>query len=224
MSGSSAGDVEATPHTGTDRRRLLLAGVVTVVVLLAVAVPAVVAVVARRSSASFADAEVLATNRLGAAVLDVEVGPDPDRAVVDPASEPARMVAANLAPGDVVSGHLELRNAGDVPLRFGLSAVAEDDGVLTTWLRFEAWRGSGACAPGQTGVRLAEDVTFSTIPVVLIDLAPPPAGQGIELAPGASTVVCIGAELPLETPNEAQGRTLGVTFVVDAVQVVEATP
>jgi hypothetical protein len=216
MSGSVAAE--------TDRRRLLLAGLAAVVVLVGLAVPAVVAVVARRSSASFADTEVLATNHLGAAILDIEVGPNPDRTTVDAGSEAPRMVATNLAPGDVVSGHLELRNVGDVPLRFGLSAVADDDGFLASWLRFETWQGNGTCAPGQPGVRLAEDVVLSTTPTVLIDLAPPPVGQGIELAPGASTVVCIGAELPLETPNEAQGRALGVTFVIDAEQVVEANP
>ncbi len=205
-------------------RRLALAMVVGLVAVVGIAVPAVVALVAGRSSANFADTEVLDANRLGAAVLDLELTVVPVDGTEEEAVGPtggeagdAVFSATNLAPGDSVSGQLELVNVGDLPFRAGLSVVG-DGGILARWLRFEAWVGSGTCRPDQPGPRLATDVAVGTAPVVLAD---PATGGVAVLEPGRSMVLCLGAHLPLETPNEAQGQHLDVTLIVPVEQVVE---
>ena len=227
-------DEDVAPEAARSvERRLMLLVAGALVAVVGLSVPLVVALVSRQSSASFADTEVLEANRLGAASIDLEVRASPTSPIGDPtptgdpepagAADPTGVVfaAGNLAPGDTVSGHLELVNAGDFPLRYGLVGVS-DGGLLDDWLRFEVWAGSEACAPGQPGPRIVDDVRLATVPVTLIDLAPD-AGPGAAnvLQPGQSVLWCVGATLPLETPNEAQGQSLEVTLSVPVQQVVE---
>ncbi|MEM9561342.1 MAG: hypothetical protein AAGA93_01910 [Actinomycetota bacterium] len=234
-SGPTAGPTADPTAAAGDRRRVaLLVAASVVVALLGVSVPVGVALVSRSSSASFADREVLATNRLGAATLDlqvdggssnsplVELGEGPQ--AIDEDTSNAVFVATNLAPGDRVSGHLEMTNRGDLPLRYGLQAVSSD-GMLAEWLRFEAWVGSGICSPDQAGPRLVSEARVSAEPAVLLPLATPAGATPLNvLEPGESTLWCLGATLLLETPNEAQGQALDVTLFVPIEQVVEVGP
>lgn len=218
---------EAEPETEAERRRrLLLAVAAGLIALIGASVPLGVLLVSRTSSASFADTEVLSANRLGAAVLDLQVestssglaeSEGEDGLNAGEVSE-ALFTAINLAPGDRVSGQLEMINAGDVPLRYGLQAVV-DDGLLGQWLRFEVWAGSAVCSPDQPGPRVIEDVQIGADPATLVELRR--ADEVNVLQPGESFVWCIGATLPLETPNEAQGQRLDLTMLVSAEQVVE---
>ncbi|MGB5757867.1 MAG: hypothetical protein WBM50_13205, partial [Acidimicrobiales bacterium] len=98
---------------------------------------------ASRSSAAFGDSEILDGNRLGAATLDVEVG-----------RRTAAFLAENLAPGDRVSGQLELENVGTLPLRYQVGAVT-DGGPLGDWLRFDVWTTTEVCRPGAAELLLA---------------------------------------------------------------------
>ncbi len=234
--GSTGAGPPATesPADPTDRRRrALLAAASAVVALIGVSVPVGVALLSRSSSASFADREVLATNRLGAATLDLEVdggsseplvGRDGDLSTVDEDTSNAVFVATNLAPGDRVSGQLAMTNRGDVPLRYGLQAVSSD-GVLAEWLRFDAWLGTGSCSPDQTGPRLVSGARVSPEPAVLLPLVTTLGSAPLNvLQPGESTLWCLGAVLPLETPNEAQGQSLDVTLLVPIEQVAEVGP
>jgi hypothetical protein len=205
-----------------DRRRPLLLATVASLVLVGLSVPVVVALVGRTSSASFADTEVLAANHLGAAELELTVTGE-GRPPAEGAPLEALFSAANLAPGDSVSGFLRLRNTGDLALRFGLSATT-DGGALGRWLRFEAWIGNGSCAPGQPGPRLVENVALSSTPTVLVDMASPSLGSVLVLEPGQSRVLCLGAELPIDTPNVAQGQRVDVTLLVPAQQSIEVGP
>jgi hypothetical protein len=213
------------PGEQPDRRRqillTLLAGLATVA---AMGIPVLWVLSSQTSSASFADTEVLAANQLGAAVLDLDVasGTDPSDATGDGSSaNRALFSAANLAPGDRVSGQLTMTNSGDLPLRYGLSVV-EDGGILGQWLRVEVWAANGTCTPDQSGVRVVEDVQVGPTPVPLVDLA---RTDGVNvLAPGDSFVWCVGATLPLDTPNAAQGQRLDLSVLVAAEQVVEASP
>lgn len=213
-----------------DRRRLLVVVAAGLLAIVAVAVPVIVILVSRTSSASFADAEVLSANRLGAATLDIDVAATPGgpgesggggSGVGARVAGEALFSATNLAPGDVVSGQLEMTNAGTVPLRYGLLAFS-DGGVLEEWLRFEVWAGTGTCSPNQPGARVIEDVRVGLASVPLVEIA---RSDGVNvLEPGESFLWCIGATLSLDTPNEAQGAKLDVTLTVPAEQVVEEQP
>lgn len=173
------------------------------------------------SNAEFADFEVFGTNRLGAATLDLSVEPgDGDPGSDDPgaggADASAVFSATGLAPGDSVSGQLVLTNTGDVPLRYGLLAVL-DGGPLGDALRFEGWTGTGTCAVGQTAPRQFEDLAFGTDPTVVIDVdADPPR----ILQSGEQVIWCLGAHLPIETGNGAQGLAVELTLLVPVVQAI----
>ena len=116
--------------------RRVAASLAVLAATVGVAVPAVVALRAVGSGANVSDAESIGLNRLGAATLDIEIG-----------SEAAPMVAENLAPGDVVTGEVEVINAGDLPLRYAVTA-SSDGGDLGGWLRFDLWATDTACASG----------------------------------------------------------------------------
>ncbi len=194
------------------------------VAVMAVSIPAVVAWFSQRSSAAISDAEVVGTNRLGAATLDIElsgegVGQAGDPSPVD--GQPTAVFSAeNLAPGDQVSGRLEIVNSGDLTFRFGVEAIS-GGGVLGQWLRLGAWPASNCdSAPpfdlSTTGSPLGSESN------VLLELPDPTVTSGSQvLAPGESSVVCLAAHLPIDTTNEAQGQRLEITLVAVAEQAVE---
>ena len=187
-------------------RRRYIAVIAALLALLAAGVPVGLWLVASQSSASFADAEVLESNHLGAATLDIEVGTD--EAVFE---------AENLAPGDDVSGQLELTNAGSLPLLYGVRART-GGGLLASWLRFDLWVSDTICSPENDAPLLASGVALTSTDTTLAAV-----GEAeLSLAPGESATVCLGANLPLEAPNDVQGRRLDVELVVDAVHDIEA--
>lgn len=217
------------------RRRIIVIGLTAVVALLAVAVPVVVALISRSSSASFADSEVLSANRLGAASVDLEAtgrpngstpttGPDENDGADGTGGDDGDAVlsAANLAPGDVVSGQLELTNAGTTPLRYGIQAFT-NGGVLVDWLRFELWPATGTCAPDQPGTRLADDLRIGPDLVTMLPLDGVAAGPTNVLQPGETVRWCLGAALSLEAGNEAQNARLDLTLRMPVEQLVEGS-
>jgi len=205
----------------SQRRRIVLSVLAGLAALAGLALPTLVILGGQTSSASFADSEVLSANQLGAAVLDIEVeAGTPNDADVGARRE-ALFTATNLAPGDRASGQLEMTNAGDLPLRYGLAAVSEG-GRLDEWLRFEVWAGTGTCTPDQPAPRVIEDIRVGSEPVELVELVR--SDEANVLEPGASFLWCIGATLPLDTPNDAQGQSLDLTLLVTAEHLIEETP
>ena len=186
---------------------------VLVLALLATVVPVGLWWVAAGSSASFSDAEVLADNRLGAATVDLEVG-----------QSEAVLSATNLAPGDLVTGHLELANRGTLPIVVSVDAKlrSTDSEALGPWLLFEVWVQSGSCGPADTTERLIEGVSLGATLAPLLPLAPEPRPD-LRLAPDETTVLCIGARLPLAAPNSIQGTTADLELVVTGAHDVAAT-
>jgi Camelysin metallo-endopeptidase len=193
---------------GQSHHRRVGAVVAALCVLLAAGLPLGLWFVASQSSASFADAEVLEANHLGAATLDIAVG-----------TSGAVLRAANMAPGDVVSGQLELTNAGTLPLRFGITART-GGGILSQWLLFELWAEEALCLPGGASSPLVSNVRLSSTSTPLARLG----DDGLTLAPGESAIWCLGAALPLTSPNEVQGQRLDVDLVIDAEHDIEAQP
>jgi hypothetical protein len=207
---STDADPTAKEQRG-DRRYVL--GLVGGFVLLLVGAPVLLWWVTARSSASFADTEILDENHLGAATLDIELGRDD-----------AGFEARNLAPGDRVSGHLELVNAGSLPLEFGVTAQASS-GVLRDWIVLSMWEATSICKAddipaGTAGPVLATDKPIVEGTVRLADPLVDPA-PALRLAPGEDTTVCLGATLSLDAPNEVQGQQLAIDLIVDATHDLE---
>jgi len=166
---------------------------------------------ASQTAAAFSDSEVLESNHLGAGTLDLEVGEDT-----------ATFAVENMAPGDVLSGQLELMNAGTLPLTFVVSGTSDGD-ELASWLRFDVWRSDAICRPDSPGVLIASDVTLTPRASILIgDVADVTSSPAARLAVDESTIVCLGAHLLLEAPNAVQGRRSEVDLVVSAVHDLEA--
>jgi hypothetical protein len=162
------------------------------------------------SSAAFADSEVLESNHLGAATLDLEIG-----------NGTATFRAENMAPGDVVSGQLELVNAGSLPLLFAVTAAGDGD-RLAEWLRLSVWRSDATCSADAPGPLLAADIVLTPSLTVLVgNVASPLASAGTQLSVGDSTNVCLGALLLLDAPNAVQGRQTEIDLVVVAVHDFE---
>ena len=194
-----------------DRRHRRRIAVIALLLLLAVTTPFWLWWRASRTTAAFADAEVLETNRLGAATLDLEIGP---RTVL--------FDARNLAPGDTVTGHLELVNVGTLPLAFVVSATGDGD-PLAEWLRFDVWTTDTICRPDQPGRLLASDLSLTSTSAILVgEYTATGLGPESKLGVGESTVVCLGAELLLSAPNSVQGRNSEVDLIVDAFHDLEA--
>ena len=182
---------------------------IALLLLIIVSAPVLLWYQSARSSAAFADSEVLATNHLGAGVLDLEVG-----------DETLTFKANNLAPGDSVSGQLELVNAGTLPIVLEVAANSDGD-LLADWLRFDLWKSSSVCSPADTEPRFVSNVILTGSPTVLFGF---PAGTGSHdgrLAAGESAIFCLGSQLLLDAPNEVQGRRTEIDLVVYAVHDIE---
>lgn len=202
MTGVGA-QVEAGFDTDEETRRFpALIGALVFVTLL---VPVGLWWLSARTSASFADDETLENNVLGAATLDIEVG-----------NADIELSASNMAPGDSVTGHIELTNVGTLPLVFGVEAQASDT-TLSEWLLFDAWLSGAACHPdGRVDPLLVSGVALPAAYVMLVEPTLP-------LEPGESINLCIGATLPLAAPNEVQGSETDVDLIVAAVHDLEAS-
>ena len=198
-------------HAELLRRRSLIA-IVAALLLLVICAPIWLITRADSSTAAFADAEVLEKNRLGAARLDIEIG-----------DGTATFEASNMAPGDFVSGQLELANVGTLPLLYEISGSSDGD-LLAEWLRFELWLTSTTCAIDDPADRLVEDVTFDPS-VGSIDELGNVVGRTTvargALDVGQERTVCVGARLLLDAPNDVQGRRTEIDMVIDAVHDIE---
>lgn len=201
-------DLATQSHEEMLRRLSIIA--IALALLLLLATPIWLLTRAQSTTAAFADAEVLEKNRLGAATLDIEVG-----------DGSTTFEASNLAPGDFVSGQLELINAGTLPLIYEVSGASDGD-LLADWLRFELWFSSSICSADDPANRLTENVTFE-----------PSLGSNNTSSTGRDTVargrldigqrsvLCLGARLLLDAPNAVQGRRTEVDIVIDAVHDIE---
>lgn len=198
-------------HDELLRRRSIIA-IVAALLLLVISTPVWLIYRADSSTAAFADAETLENNRLGAAILDIEVG-----------GGAATFEAVNLAPGDFVSGQLELKNAGTLPLLYEITGSSDGD-LLAEWLRFELWLATSTCTIDDPNDRFAENIVFDPAITSFDQLTG--TGRTVvargSLSVGQQQVMCVGARLLLEAPNEVQGRRTEIDMVVDAVHDIEA--
>ncbi len=193
---------DPTDRDGIVRRSAAIA-VAMAIVLAAVGVPLTLWLAADRSDAAFADREVIDGNRLGAGTVDLDVG-----------EAASQLGARNLAPGDVVTGEVVLRNAGTLPLIVSVDASIEGE-ALGAWLRFDVWSTSGRCAAAPPATR---SLALSGVPAPVVG-----GEQAPRLAPDAEVRVCVQAALPLSTPNDVQDRELTLDLRFLAEHDVEAS-
>ncbi len=197
-----------TPPNST--HRWTASGLILILLVLATSVPAWLVWMGGRSSAAFSDAEVLDDNHLGAATVDIEFG-----------QAPIRLVAESMAPGDSITGQVEVTNVGSLPILLGIEAK-RSEGWLGTWLLFDLGLSETQCVAADTlqdpllsGLALATTTTSLVDP--LIHIMPE-----LQLGPDQSITLCLRATLPLSTPNEAQGARADVDFIINALHDVEA--
>lgn len=211
----------------SDRVRTI---VIAVVAALAVAGPMlVVGLGADRGAASFGDTERVGRNRLASATVDVAAHP----AV-------AAVRAENIAPGDVVTGVVELSNDGTIALHYSLGVEGSAAPALDPWLTwwFAVHPVSDGCpltprtlAALATFGSAAEAVATDWIEVTAADLGRAGTvalvGEGAErleartLDVGETELLCVVVTLPLGVPNTAQDASAMLTVRVDAQQAVD---
>ncbi len=134
--------------------------------------------------------------------------------------------AGNMAPGDTVSGNINLENTGTLGLRYAATATADNtDGKnLRDQLDFSVYDGVNAAActggahPGGTLV-----VSNVPGPIGAANDLFGSVSQGAQagdrtLGAGANEDLCVVASLPLSTGNAFQAATTVVTFTFDAEQ------
>lgn len=191
----------------TPRLTIIALGVFAVAAL---AGPILLLTNADRGSAAFGDNETIGVNRLSSATVDIEPGQD-----VVP------ITAANLAPGDRLTGSIEVGNVGSLPVRYAIVSEGATD-ALTQWLRWEIWLRPEAeqCAGRPNAGELLVDGPLLGEPVVAvlgdvtIGLDP---GDRI-LLPGESEALCTAVTLSLRAPDDVQSRSVRQEFVVVAEQ------
>lgn len=111
---SSARAVDTPSADTVDPHRRVKTAVITLILVAAVVTPGILAArAAEQGSASFGDNERVGRNSLSAARLDIEIG-----------AQSVPISSSDLAPGDLLTGSIELVNEGTVPLRYSIVAQA----------------------------------------------------------------------------------------------------
>jgi hypothetical protein len=194
------------------------------VVLTVVALPWLLTRCALSSDANFADVEEFTGNRLGAGSVELAVTEaiDVDGISVlngqpSTPSPPQPFSAFNMAPGDSVTGALAVANTGTLPIRYWMTASASPaSSPLTDWLLYDVWRGERC----RDGIAAADEVYITNLILggdeVPILGRPGTDTLGLRLEPDQSTMICLGARLPLSAPNETQAARVDIELVVFA--------
>lgn len=215
----SAERADRADRRGDGRRRDLVAALFVAASLAVFAPVAVVAWQGDRGSASFGDQESVGRNRIGAATVDLEVG---ER------TTPLR--ATDLAPGDLVTGEIELVNAGTVALRYAVTVAVEGSGPLGPWLgwRFLPVAGTASCpdeAEWRAGVDGAVAVPGDRLDqgeVAVLGNPAPGAHDGDRiLGVGGSERLCVAVVVDIEAPNSVQDSTTEVRITANGEQLTK---
>ena len=146
---------------------------------------------------------------------------------VDITATPAKTILANpnLAPGDTVVGVVEIKNSGSLEYRYSATGFAStiDDKALHTQLQMRVYAvrdpsqctgtGPAGATPLATkaGISATEESLFG-------DRAQGAQAGDRVLAAGASELLCVRVDLPLDTPNEFQDATTSLSFTFYAEQ------
>ena len=165
------------------------------------------------SSALFTDTQALGANDFTSGTVRISTAP------VNTA-----VSAGNMAPGDVVTGNVQVDNAGSLRMRYAISASADDPDTkgLRSQLRLSIYSGvtPGNCALGNLGAgTLLGGPTGLATPAALVGSSTTGFQAGDRtLNATASENLCVQVSLPLATGNAYQNATSTITLTFDAEQ------
>jgi hypothetical protein len=165
------------------------------------------------SSALFTDTQALGVNDFTSGT--VRIGTTPVATAVS---------AGNMAPGDVVTGNVQVNNNGSLRLRYAVTATADDPDSkgLRSQLRVSIYTGvtPGNCALGNLAAGTLEGGPSGlATPASLVgdNTSGFQAGDRT-LNATASENLCVRVSLPLATGNAYQNATSTITLTFDAEQ------
>lgn len=135
------------------------------------------------------------------------------------------LTAANMAPGDVQYGSIQVANNGTLPLRYAVTSVATNtDGKgLASQAQMTVKSGTATCdaAGFAGGTTLYGPGALGTTPASMAVFGDPATGAQTgdrALAAGTNETLCVKVALPLSTGNAYQAATTTATFTFAAEQ------
>ena len=146
--------------------------------------------------ALFTDQETSAGNAFTAGTLDI--------ALTD--NNPLPFSVSDMAPGDNVTGTLDVQNSGSLELRYAMTTTGDGTSTLDEQLDCEIKVGATTLYSGKLSSAAIGDPTQGA-----------QAGDRTLSASGSETLTFI-VSMPLDTDNTYQGTTCTVAFVFDAEQ------
>ncbi|MEM9608230.1 MAG: hypothetical protein AAGA99_12465 [Actinomycetota bacterium] len=197
---------EASEPDEEERRRPF----VVVLAALAALVPVAVVLILTGTQSSFVGRDSIGTVRAAAATVDIAAG----RVSSDQSFE-------NLVPGETIHFGLEVRNDGDLPLRYTL-AVVSGDGALAESLQASLRLTNAGCSAATyaTGAVIdAPDRLGDGEPLRIFGdptTGPQPGDRLLRV--GRSETLCFEVSVPIDAGNSLQGRRSVQTYVFDAEQ------
>lgn len=167
------------------------------------------------SLALFTDQEIEAANDFSTGSIDL-VTTAPGLVVI---------TMTDMAPGDEVTGPLNVANAGTLEFRYSLESVTTEN-VLAAELDLTIREGVTTCDDANwdadgTVVYATGDLGANPGPLAIFgDPAQTPGGDPGDrvLAAGANEDLCFNVTLPLAATNASQGLATTATFTFDAEQ------
>ena len=168
-------------------KRILISIVVVMVMASSISVGAM---------ALFTDQETSSGNAFTAGTLDL--------ALTDGTPLPFSVTA--MAPGDNVTGTLDVANSGSLDLRYAMTTTGDGTSTLDEQLDCEIRQGATTLFNGKLSSAVIGDPTQGA-----------QAGDRTLSASGSETLTFI-VSMPIDTDNTYQGTTCTVAFVFDAEQ------
>ena len=159
-------------------------------------IAAIAASVTTGAMALWTDQETSANNTFTTGTLDIALTEN----------NPLPLSVTAMAPGDSVTGTLNVANSGTLELRYAMTTTGDDTTTLDEQLDVEVKLGATPLYSGKLSSAAIGDSTQGA-----------QAGDRT-LSAGNSETLTFIVSMPLDTANSYQGESCSVTFVFDAEQ------
>ncbi len=136
----------------------------------------------------------------------------------------ATLSGSNMAPGDTITGSLEVANAGSLPLEYAVVGEDRSGSNLAEALTaaIDSRTSGSSCTAAQGGAgQVAVTPAGASLRGALVGSAAPGLQPGDRrLAPGGSERLCFYVTLPLSAGNASQGSAATFTVIFAAEQAL----